>query len=363
MPAQYGGFELLAEELALHLVQKGWRVTVYCQEDWGRTVPYETMWGRVRRVHIPVKQKGFLGQIVYGLKSCLHARNQPSITLTLGSQNAVFNLFQRLRGKTNVFHLGDKAYQGQRWGPVAQTWLRLNEQVAGWLGHHFIIDNPETRLQFKSKVSKDNVSLIPTGAAVITDAATQALRKLGLASGKYSTIIALPTPDHSILEIVKAFSQEQRNHKLVVLGEFDDNNSYHQRVMAAASNEVVFVGPIYEQATVRALRYHSKLYFHGHQNGGTSPSLVESLAAGCPIIAFDTPSTRWVAGSEAAVYFTDTTSCAAHLSDLLGNPEACQTMKKAARLRHAEAFTLDTMLHAYEDLLSDLNPYESEKSD
>ena len=58
VPAQYGDFERLAEELALHLVQKGWRVTVYCQEDWSRTVPYETMWGRVRRVHIPVKQKG-----------------------------------------------------------------------------------------------------------------------------------------------------------------------------------------------------------------------------------------------------------------------------------------------------------------
>lgn len=328
VPAQYGGFEQLAEELALHLVQKGWRVTVYCQEDWSRTVPYETMWGRVRRVHIPVKQNGFLGQIVFGLKCSLHARNQPSMALTLGSHNAVFSLFQRLRGKTTIFHLGDRAYQGERWGPVARMWLRFNEQLACLLGHYFIIDNPETLHHLKSKVSKDNSSLIPTGAAAITDASSQPLRDLGLEPGKFSIVIALPTPDHSIMEIVKAFSQETRDHKLVVLGEFEDHNPYHQRVLASASSEVIFPGPIYDQAIVRALRYHSKLYFHGHQNGGTSPSLAESLAAGCPTVAFDTPANRWAAGSEAAVYFTDSNSCAAHISHLLNNPEICQEMKK-----------------------------------
>lgn len=361
VPAQYGGFEQIAEELALHLVQQGWRVTVYCQEDWIRTVPYETMWGRVRRVHIPVKQKGFLGQIIFGLKCSLHARSQPAMALTLGSQNALFSLFQRLRGKTTIFYIGDKAYQGERWGPFARIWLRLNEQLACLLGNYFIIDNPETLHHLKSNVSKDNSCLIPTGAAAITDASTKPLRDLGLETGKYSLVVALPTPDHSIMEIVQAFSLEPRNHKLVILGEFDDHNPYHQRVLASASSEVIFPGPIYDQTIVRALRYHCKLYFHGHQNGGTSPSLVESLAAGCPIIAFDTPSNRWAAGSEAAVYFTDASSCAVHISSLFRDTDLCQEMKKAARLRHAETFTLDGMLSRYTDVLSELNPYTPEE--
>ncbi len=33
VPAQHGGFETFAEKLCLYLVDKGWDVTVYCQED------------------------------------------------------------------------------------------------------------------------------------------------------------------------------------------------------------------------------------------------------------------------------------------------------------------------------------------
>lgn len=36
--------------------------------------------------------------------------------------------------------------------------------------------------------------------------------------------------------------------------------------------------------------------------------------------------------------------------------------EKAARLRHADALTLDMMLKAYEELLSDLSPYSPEDS-
>ena len=47
----------------------------------------------------------------------------------------------------------------------------------------------------------------------------------------------------------------------------------------AASDEVMFPGAIYGEATVSALRFHSSLYAHGHQVGGTNPSLVEAMGA------------------------------------------------------------------------------------
>lgn len=353
IPAEHGGFETLAEELALHLVKKGWRVTVYCQEEWGRTVPYETMLGRVRRVHIPVKQKGVLGSMAFGFKSAAHASRTPALALTLGYNNAFFSLLQRMRGKTNLFHMGDFAYKGQRYSAPVRNWLRLNERIACWLGHHLIVDNPETQRHFES--SQKNLSFITNGALSITDARTGEIRSLGLESGHFSTVIALPTSDHSLLEIVQAFSQSPRQHKLVVLGQLDDDNPYHQRVLASASNEVQFVGPIYDKAIVRALRYHSALYFHGHQNGGTSPSLVESLAAGTPVVAFDTPANRWAVG-QAGVFFNSQASCAAQIESLLADSSARTEMKKAARLQHAEHFTIETMLATYEDLLTDFIP-------
>src|SRR5690554_116426 len=193
VPAQYGGFDLIAEELSVHLVQKGWRVTVYCHEDWNRTVPYETMWGRVRRVHIPVKQTGFLGSLVFGFKAAMHARNQPTMALTMGYQNAVFSLLQTLRGKTNFFHMCDCIHQSKALNAPTRLWLKLNERIASAASTHLLVDNPERKTYLNQYVNDKKITVIPTGALAVTDASTEAVREMGLEPGKFSTVIALPT--------------------------------------------------------------------------------------------------------------------------------------------------------------------------
>lgn len=360
VPAEHGGFETFAEKLSTHLVQKGWSVTVYCQEDWDRTVPYETMWGRVRRVHIPVKQQGPIGTMIFDLKAALHARNQAALGLTLGYNTAIFNLVQRLRKKPNLFNMDGVEYQRAKWGPLAKLWLRLNERIACWSGSHLIADHPKIAEHLLNRsAKKNNLTMIPYGADALMDASAGPIRSLGLEPGKFSTVIARPEPENSLLEIVQGFSREPRGHTLVVLGDFKDDNPYHQRVLASASAEVKFLGAIYDKATLASLRYHSYLYIHGHQVGGTNPSLVEALAAGNPVLAHNNDFNRWVTGPDAAVFFHDATSFAQALSELLATPDRALAMKKAARLRHAEQFTWNHVLSDYEDLLSDFNPYNT----
>lgn len=358
VPARHGGFETFAEELSTYLVQKGWRVTVYCQEDWNRTVPYETFWGRVRRVHIPVKQKGALGTIIFDLKVALHARKQPSLGLTLGYNTAIFNVLQRLRGKSNLFNMDGIEYARAKWGPLAKLWLMINERIACWTGSHLIADHPLIKKHLAQRTKEDHITMIPYGADVIDDASTAPLKPFDLEAGKYSTVIARPEPENSLLEIVQGFSQQARGHTLVVLGHFDAANPYHQEVLAAASNEVKFVGAIYDKPTLRSLRYHSYLYVHGHQVGGTNPSLVEALGAGNAVLAHDNGFNRWVTGDDAAIFFHDAASCDAQFSALLAKPDQALAMKKAARLRHAEQFTWEQILNEYEQLLTAHNPYQ-----
>jgi hypothetical protein len=50
-------------------------------------------------------------------------------------------------------------------------------------------------------------------------------------------VIARPEPENSILEIVKAFSNQRRGMKLVVLGNYSpEENEYHRLVVNAASD-------------------------------------------------------------------------------------------------------------------------------
>ncbi|MEL7520364.1 MAG: hypothetical protein AAGJ80_01880, partial [Cyanobacteria bacterium J06553_1] len=127
-------------------------------------------------------------------------------------------------------------------------------------------------------------------------------------------------------------------------------NSFHKQVLQAASDEVIFPGGIYDQATVGALRYYASLYVHGHSVGGTNPSLVEAMGAGASVLAHSNHFNRWVAGP-GAHYFKDADECAQGFDELLGNRSELRRMKQASLKRFEEGFLAEIECHAYEDLL------------
>ena len=105
VPAQHGGFETFAEYLCRYLILHDWNVTVYCQEE-GNGSSYETVWEGVKRIHIPIKNTGPLGTIIFDLKSVLHSLRYNGIFLTLGYNTAIFNLLQRIKGKCKIITVG-----------------------------------------------------------------------------------------------------------------------------------------------------------------------------------------------------------------------------------------------------------------
>lgn len=99
------------------------------------------------------------------------------------------------------------------------------------------------------------------------------------------------------------------------------------------------------------MRFHSAAYVHGHQVGGTNPSLVEALGAGNAVIAHDNRFNRWVAG-EGAAYFDGADAFSTRMDELLANPEKLQEMSARSRERFQEAFTWPDVLAQYEALLA-----------
>ena len=166
------------------------------------------------------------------------------------------------------------------------NWLYLNERAGCWLGNHLIADHPEIKAHLTTRVADAKITMIPYGADRIDNPDSGVLAQYGLQPGGYAMVIARPEPENSILETVAAFSRKPRGMKLVVLGQYDPQKMlYHKQVRDAASDEVLFPGAIYEKATVSALRFHSAIYAHGHQVGGTNPSLVEAMGAGSAVLA------------------------------------------------------------------------------
>lgn len=350
VPAQHGGFESFAEKLSLYLAEKGWKVTVYCQEH-GAGAISESYWNGVRRIHIPVSREGTSGTVIFDWKATCHALSQDGLFLTLGYNTAIFNLLQRIKGQTNVINMDGIEWKRDKWGWVAKTWFWLNERAGCWIGNHLVADHPGIAEHLSTRVISDKITMIPYGGDEVHEADAGLLSAYGIEPGRFSVIIARPEPENSFLEMVGAFSRKPRNHKLVVLGNFQPHsNAFHRAVIDAASDEVIFPGAIYDAPVVQSLRFYARFYLHGHRVGGTNPSLVEALGAGCAVIAHDNRFNRWVAGDGAA-YFKDEVSCEKLFDQLLDDTERMPAMKEASKARFAERFTWQQVLEAYEQLL------------
>lgn len=349
VPAAHGGFETFAEYLCLYLVQQGWKPVVYCQED-GEGEMWTDEWEGVERIHIPVKQSGPLGTIIFDWKTNLHAAKSKEPCLILGYNTAIFTILLRFKGIISIINMDGIEWSRAKWGPIAKLWFWFNDWAGCWLGNHLVADHPEIKKHLSTRANPKKITMIPYGAEEVTQISPKPLIKWSLEPNQYLTVIARPEPENSLLEIVEGFSKSKRGIKLVILGNYDPSNAFHKKVLDAASDEVLFIGAIYDKSIVQALRYYSLAYVHGHQVGGTNPSLVEALGAGNAIIAHDNRFNKWVAG-EGAVYFSDSETFSQTLDSLLKNFEKITLMKNASLERFLDKFTWDHILKQYEDLI------------
>ena len=352
VPAAHGGFETFAERLAPYLVDKGWRVTVYCQEDGAGPVQHDT-WQGVQRVRIPVRVAGAAGTVLFDWLSIGHAARAAEPCLTLGYNTALLCARLRLAGVLNVINMDGIEWQRAKYGRFARAWLRVNERAGAWFGQHLVADHPEIARLLGAFVPAERITTIAYGADPIADEPLEPVRRLGLEPGRYLTLIARPEPENGILEVVRAFSRRSHDLELAVLGRYEAGNRHHQAIRAAAGPQVRFLGAIYDASVVRALRQHAFAHVHGHRVGGTNPSLVEALGAGNAVLAHDNRFNRWVAGP-GALYYADEADFDAALGRLENDAAIRAGLGRAGRARFLEAFDWSTILGAYERLLGGL---------
>ncbi len=349
IPAAHGGFETFAEHLALFLVERGWQVGVYCQDE----VPVVTRrfrsetWRGVELIHTQVASTGPRATLEFDWHCVRNAAGRPALSLVLGYNSAVLLPWLRLAGKKVLTNMDGIEWRRPKWSPAVRGWFWVNEWIAAWVSHRLVADHPIIADHLATRRPRSATVMIPYGGVPIASAPKGPVRLLGVEPGRYFVSIARIEPDNSILAMVKAFSQRPRDMKLVVLGSFVDDNPYHREIRAAAGPDVVMPGAIYDAEIVRALRLHARGYMHGHTVGGTNPSLVEALWAGNPVIAHDNAYNRWTAG-DAGLFFGDEDGCATAIAALIADDGLATRLKAAALARAAESFSWTAILEQYE---------------
>jgi glycosyltransferase involved in cell wall biosynthesis len=296
IPARYGGFETFAEKLAIGLSDMGFDVTVFCEAG-PCTGP--GIYRGVELRYIPASPLGPLQTIIFDVKSLWAVRKGYDVVYMLGYGAAPFCIIPKLWNTKVWINPDGLEWARAKWGFFARCYFRMMEWFTIRTADRLIADAAAIEASLTERHGKlPACTVIPYGCEVIDSTPpAEPLSGWGLAPTSYYVVVCRLEPENHVLEILQAFQNSSSGKQLLVVGDHLSDSPYVQQLRSIQDPRIRMVGPVYDQAQLTSLRYHSFGYMHGHSVGGTNPSLLEAMGCGNLIFAHDNPFNRETLGS------------------------------------------------------------------
>lgn len=288
VPARYGGFETLVENIIGENCSKEIDYTIFCSQK-EMTEKLDTYKG-CKLKYVNLKSNG-ISSIPYDIISMIKSIRGFDSILVLGTSGCIFTPILKLLSKSKlIINIDGLEHRRGKWNKFAKKYLRFSEYMAVKFADVIISDNKAIQEYVKEVYGKDSV-MIPYGGnhvarEISNDENTKVLLNYGLEPQNYSISICRIEPENNCHTILEAFSQSES--KLVFIGNWN-HSEYSKQLKKKYSTceNILLITSLYDLDQLYILRSNAKLYVHGHSAGGTNPSLVEAMYFNVPIACFD----------------------------------------------------------------------------
>ena len=345
IPAIYGGFETLAENLARYhqYTNNLSSLTVWCSSKGLRNKPDNYLSSSLRYINLSANG---LQSIPYDILSLIQViLMRYDRVLILGVSGALFIPFVRIFSRTIIItNIDGIEWRRSKWGKMAKAFLRLSEAIAVKFSHKIITDN-EAITQYVEQQYNIKSYTIAYGGDHALDKSEEPINYD--LPDDYSLALCRIEPENNVHVILEAFSNG--NKKIVFIGNWDNSN-YGMSLKAKYEkfSNICMLNPIYDTKVLYYIRTRASNYIHGHSAGGTNPSLVEMMHFGIPVIAFDCSFNKYTTENR-AFYFDNSES----LRSILGKMDDDMAAEIGSEMLEIakEKYTWDAIGRKYFDLL------------
>lgn len=345
IPAHYGGFETLAENLVLGKQHKEIEYTVFCSSRDLKTRMPEVDGARLK--YLPLKSNG-KQSIVYDILSMLWSIRGYDTLLILGVSGCVFiPILKLLTHAKIVVNIDGLEHRRQKWGRFAKWFLWHSERMAVEHADVVVADN-QGICDYVLSMYRGTPNLIAYGGDHVLhnvgeEEQQMILSEYGLKSRFYALAVCRIEPENNLGMTLEAFAQTGR--QFVLIGNFrDEKFSIMLKNKYGHLPNIHLFDACYDSKVLYTLHKHARCYVHGHSAGGTNPSLVEAMFfENCPILAYDVVYNRATTFGKAA-YFANTDE----LIELLRNPLPEQNEICSLAKQHYSWFSITKQ---YEEIL------------
>lgn len=332
LPAKYGGFETLVENITGTNASPNVHYTVYCS-----TKSYkdrQKIYKGTSLKYVPLKANGSQS-IPYDIISIIRAIcSDANIVLVLGVSGAIILPYVRFFSKKKIIvNIDGLEHKRDKWSPRTRKLLRWLEKMAVKNCDVVVADN-QAIAQYVEQEYGVKAEMIAYGGDHVmcqtADIEVQILKKYSLQANQYSFSLCRIEPENNVHLTLEAFSNHA-DKRIVIVGNWQ-NSEYGRNLVEQYGSKpnIDLLNPIYDIPTLNVIRANCSSYIHGHSAGGTNPSLVEAMFFGKPILAYDVLYNRYTTGDN-ALYYNSVQELQTLIANSLGDGEA---MKELASQRY-----------------------------
>lgn len=380
IPAKYGGFETFVEKLTEYKKNENIQYHIACMEEnslkSGISDEYFDYNGS-NCFNIKVPNIGPAKAIIYDILALKKAieiskknmdRDPIFYILACRIGPIIFHfkkIIKEMNGKLFVNPDGHEWLRGKWSFPVRRYW-KFSERLMIKHSDIIICDscNIEKYILHDYKKYNPTTHFIAYGTDMkktLYDESNKIVRKWyedkNVREGNYYLVVGRFVPENNYVIMIKEYMKSQTEKDFVLITNIEKNSFYEklQRETDFLSDDrIKFVGTVYDQDLLKYIRENAFAYFHGHEVGGTNPSLLEALFSTQLNLLLDVPFNKEVS-MDSALYWDKRPDSLAQLidyTDHLSNQQISKLKLKASN-RIASSYNWDLIINLYEKIFDE----------
>lgn len=353
-PYVYSGYETFVKELSERLVQRGIHVKVYCHKNLFTNFPKEV--NGIELVYIPTIETKSLSQLIHSFLSMLHAcTSKTDVILAVNAANGPWGLIARIFRKPTCINVDGMEWLRPKWKGFGARYFRFSAWLATKWYDRIITDAEEMRKVYLEEFQADS-TVIAYGANIRFSQNPGLIEALGLKPNEYYLIVGRLIPDNNADLLLNGFLAANSGKKLVIVGDVPYKDQYADNIKAKAANNIRFLGYITNSDILAELYHNCFAYLHGHEFGGTNPTMLKAMAYGTAILALNTRfNQEMLENGKFGLFFEKNDhSIAALMQQVEHETSLINDLKMASRNGLSAKYNWDNISDTYIALLNEL---------
>lgn len=370
IPSNYGGFETFVEKLTECRVSEEIKYHVSCLAKDNEEFSHNN--ARCFNVNVPnIGPAKAVYYDIFALKKVLKYIEENNI-----NDAVIYILACRIgpflgKYKKQAKKLGAKVFvnpdghewKRAKWNAFIRQYWKLSEKLMVKHADLLICDskNIEKYIKEDYKQYDPNTTFIAYGAetskSILNDDSEELVNwysDKGLKKKEYYLVVGRFVPENNYETMIREFMKSDTKKDFAIITNVEKNKFYEElKEKTGFENDprIKFVGTVYNQELLKKIRENAFGYFHGHEVGGTNPSLLEALATTDLNILLDVGFNKEVA-EEGAIYFSKDTNSLKELidkSDRL-HLDRIEELSRMAKKRISNEYSWEYIINKYETL-------------